>query len=97
MYICIFTQVTEGLLKKQHLMVQPNGEHFYKYIMKNGWDVDKVCENIDLTIIASVDERRPDAKDRLDRLEIDFENRLMTMDFQGGMNVRNDKNRRKKK
>ena len=72
-----------------------HGEHFHKHMMENGWDVDKVCENIDLTIIASVDERRPDAKNRLDRLETDFQNRLMTMNFHGGMNDRNDKNRRK--
>ena len=73
------------------------GEHFHKHMVENGWDVNRVCKYFDLTIIASVDERRPDAKNRLDRLETDFQNRLMTMNFHGGMNDRNDKNRRKEK
>ena len=72
------------------------GQHFHKHMVENGWDIDQVSEFIDLTIIASVDETRMDAKNRLDRLETDFQNRLMTMDFHGGMNERNDKNRGKK-
>ena len=57
-------------------------------ISTNSWDVYKISEFLDLTIIASVDQTRLDTKDRL--------NMLLTIDFYGGMNKRNAKNRRKK-
>ena len=73
------------------------GEHFNKHMAENNFDIDQVTQYLDLTIIASVDERLPDAKQRLDDLETNFENRLMTMSFHGGLNVRNDTKRGKKK
>ena len=73
------------------------GEHFHKHKVENNWDIDQVTEYLDLTIIASVDERLPNAKQRLNDLETDFENRLMTMSFHGGLNVRNDLKRGRKK
>ena len=53
----------------------------------------KVCLVVDLTIIASVEEGRPNSNKRLDEIEKDFENRLMTMSFHGGINVRDDSKR----
>ena len=73
------------------------GEHFHMHMVENNWNIDQVTEHFDLTIIASVDESQSDAKQRLDDLETSFENRLMTMSFHGGLNVRNDTKRGKKK
>ena len=69
------------------------GEHFLKHMTDNNWDIDKVSEYIDVAIIASVDQSRPDARKRLDTLETDFQNRLMTMNFHGGLNDRDDRRR----
>ena len=60
------------------------------HMVQEGLDIDQVSEYFDLTIIASVQEGRSDADKRLNELETNFQNRLMTMDFQGGLNVRND-------
>ena len=65
-------------------------------MIEKGWDIDQITEYLDLTIIASVDERRPNATQRLDELETNFQNRLMTMHFHGGLNVRDDTKRGKK-
>ena len=73
------------------------GEHFKKHMDEQGWDIDQVSNYIDLTIIASVEEGRPNSNKRLDELETNFENQLMTMDFQGGINMRDDTKRGKKK
>ena len=73
------------------------GEHFHNHKVKNNWDIDQVTEYLDLTIIGSVDERLHNAKERLDELETNFENRLMTMSFHGGLNVRNELKRGRKK
>ena len=69
------------------------GEHFLKHMSDNNWNVDQVSEYLRVTIIASVDERSPDAKKRLDVLETNFQNRLMTMHFHGGLNDRDDTKR----
>ena len=69
------------------------GEHFLKHMTEKNWNVDQVSEHIDVAIIASVDPSRPDARKRLDTLEINFQNRLMTMNFHGGMNERDDRRR----
>ena len=69
------------------------GEHFNSHMVENGWDIDKVVEYLDLTIIGSVQEGRHDAKKHLDNLETDFQNRLMTMKKHGGLNVRDDAKR----
>ena len=69
------------------------GEHFHKHMKEKNWDVDQVSEYVDVTVIGSVDASRPDARKRLDNLEADFQNRLMTMNFHGGMNDRDDRRR----
>ena len=44
----------------------------------------------------SVEEGREGAKQRLNELEANFQNRLMTMHYHGGMNVREDSKRSNK-
>ena len=59
--------------------------------------VDKNIENIvpflDLAIIASVNPNTPGAQERLDRVEADFQHRLMTMNVHGGINLRDETRR----
>ena len=62
------------------------GEHFNAHMVENGWDIDKVVEYLDLTIIGSVEEGRHDSKKHLNNLETNFQNRLMTMQKHGGLN-----------
>ena len=69
------------------------GEHFHKHMKEKNWDVDQMSEYVDVTVIGSVDSSRLDARKRLDNLETDFHNRLMTMNFHGGMNDRDDRRR----
>ena len=64
---------------------------------ENNWTIDQVSNIFDLTIIASVEEGREGAKARLNEIETNFQNRLMTMHFHGGMNVREDNKRGSKK
>ena len=69
------------------------GEHFQKHMKEKNWDVDQMSDYVDVTVIGSVDSSRLDARKRLDNLETDFQNRLMTMNFHGGMNDRDDRRR----
>ena len=77
------------------------GEHFHQHAIKMGMDpkVDKILDTVmnffRLTIIGSVEETKPGAAARLDRLEADMQHRLMTMEIHGGMNIR-DENKRGK-
>ena len=73
------------------------GEHFHKHMNENGWTIDETSKYFDLTIIGSVEEGKQDSKKRLDDLETNFQNRLMTMTKHGGMNVRDDTKRGNKK
>ena len=52
-----------------------------------------MSQYFDLTVIGSVEEGRIDSIKRLDDLETNFQNRLMTMNKHGGMNVRDDTKR----
>ena len=52
--------------------------------------MDEIMEFCQLTIVASVEPRLPDCQARLDRLEADIQNRLMTMERHGGMNLREE-------
>ena len=65
------------------------GDHFHKHMVENGWEID-------LTIIGSVEEGRKNSEKHLDNLETNFQNRLMTMNKHGGINVRDDTKRGKK-
>ena len=73
------------------------GQHFKNHMDENGWNVDEVSQHFDLTIIGSVEEGKTNSNKRLDDLETDFQNRLMTMGKHGGINVRDDTKRGNKK
>ena len=79
------------------------GEHFHSHLVDMGYDpkADKNIEIImpyfDLAIIASVNGDTPGAAERLDRLERDFQHRLMTMNIHGGINLRDEGNRTRRR
>ena len=70
------------------------GIHFYNHAMELGIDVDSrlddIMEYCQLTVVASVEPGKPGSKGRLDRLEADIQNRFMTMERHGGMNLREE-------
>ena len=72
------------------------GEHFHAHLVDMGYDpkgdknIEKIVPYFDLTIIASVNGDTLGAAERLDRLETDFQHRLMTMNNHGGINLRNE-------
>ena len=70
------------------------GAHFHKHAVERGLNpasqLDKIMEFCQLTIVASVEPGLPDSQARLDRLEADIQNRLMTMERHGGMNLREE-------
>ena len=78
------------------------GEHFYNHAKTLGLNVkatsdfEELMENLTLVIIASVDPTSKNAQQNLDRLEKDFQHRLMTMNIHGGMNRRDETKRNKK-
>ena len=47
-----------------------------------------------LTVIASVEPGKPWTQARLDELEENLQKNLMTMDYNGGMNIRDENKRR---
>ena len=77
------------------------GAHFHQQLLDRGVDpkADKNIELIvpyfDLVIVGSVNSDTPGAEDRLDRLEADFQHRLMTMNVHGGINIQDETKRRK--
>ena len=78
------------------------GAHFHQHLLDRGVDprADKNIELIvpyfDLTIIGSVNPDTPGAEERLNRLEADFQHRLMTMEMhgKGGINLQDETRRR---
>ena len=70
------------------------GAHFHKHAVERGLNpatqLDEIMEFCQLTIVASVEPGLPDSQARLDRLEADIQNRLMTMERHGGMNLREE-------
>ena len=76
------------------------GEHFHGHLVDMGFDpradvknIEKVVPFLDLAIIASVNPNTPGAQERLNKLEADFQHRLMTMNVHGGMNLRDESRR----
>ena len=73
------------------------GAHFHQHALDLNIDVNKnvddIMKHFDLTIIASVEPGMPWSRERLDNLEADMMERLMTMEFHGGMNLRIDRRR----
>ena len=79
------------------------GEHFHKHLLDMGLDpkadnnIERIVPYFDLVIIASGDPDKPGAEDRLDRLEADFQHRLMTMNNHGGINLRDESRKQRRK
>ena len=73
------------------------GEHFNQHAAELGLDVntdlDTVMTNCSIVIVASVEPDQPWSQKRLDALEADLEDRVMTLDKHGGMNRREDRKR----
>ena len=71
------------------------GEHFHQHAEELGLnvntDMDRIMENCSIVIVASVEPNQPWSKTRLDALEADLEDRVMTLDKHGGMNRRVDR------
>ena len=74
-----------------------HGAHFYKHAIDMGLDIEKdldvIMKHFQLTIIGSVEPNQPWTRSRLNRLESDMMERLMTMDNHGGMNLRVERRR----
>ena len=58
-------------------------------------DIDNIMKFCQLTIVGSVKPDAPGRRSRLDRLEADIQNRLLTMERHGGMNLREEVNRKR--
>ena len=73
------------------------GEHFYKHAVDLGLSLntqmDQIMQYCNITIIASVEPDQPWSKSRLDSLEADLEDRVMTLEKHGGMNRREERRR----
>ena len=73
------------------------GNHFHQHALELGLDLNKdmdtIMENCSLTIVASVQPDQPWSRSRLDNLEADLQDRVMTFEKHGGMNRREDRQR----
>ena len=73
------------------------GAHFFHHAEELGINLDTNMEDImqyfNLTIIASVEPDMPWSRDRLDTLEADMMERMMTMESYGGINLRVERRR----
>ena len=73
------------------------GAHFFHHAQDLHVDVQKNVDDImkyfNLTVIASVEPNMPWSRDRLDNLESDMMERLMTMESYGGINLRIERRR----
>jgi hypothetical protein len=77
------------------------GRHFLAH--GQGFDLksdevfeDKVMKYFHLTIIASVEANKPWTQTRLDELEGRLQKQLMTMDYNGGINLRDETHRKRR-
>ena len=70
------------------------GEHFHNHAVQMGIDLnsqmDEIMKYCQLTIVGSVEPGGPGSRTRLDKLEADIQNRLMSMERHGGMNIREE-------
>ena len=76
------------------------GRHFLNH--GNGFDLksdnmfeEKVMQHFELTIIASVEPNKPWTQSRLDNLEGRQQKQLMAMEYNGGINLRDETHRRR--
>ena len=72
-------------------------DHGYGFNLKSD-DIfeEKVMKHFQLTIIASVEPGKPWTQTRLDELEGRLQKQLMTMDYNGGINLRDETHRRRR-
>ena len=74
------------------------GAHFHQHLRDMGFDpkadknIDRIVPHFDLVIIGSVN---PDTPGADDRLEADFQHRLMTMNVHGGINLKDETRKRR--
>ena len=57
----------------------------------------EVIQHFSLTIIECVESGKPWSQNRLDELEGKLQKNLMTMDYNGGMNIRDEVRRRRRR
>ena len=97
-----YTGQTTNTAQKRHRSEVKRGEegmgaHFKQHAVSMGidlhTDIDKIMQYCQLTIVGSVEPSAPGRRARLDKLEADIQNRLMTMEQHRGMNLR-EENRR---
>jgi hypothetical protein len=73
------------------------GEHFNIHAAHMGLNldtqIDQIMQYCNITIIASVEPDQPWSKSRLDALEADLQDRMMTLEKHGGMNRREERRR----
>ena len=73
------------------------GAHFFLHAQERNINVqnnlDDIMQHFNLSIIASVEPDMPWSRDRLDKLESDMMERLMTMEQHGGINLRVERRR----
>ena len=55
---------------------------------------EHIMQHFELTILASVEPKKAYSQSNHERLEGDFQKKLMTMDYHGGMNLRDQTKRR---
>ena len=56
---------------------------------------NNIMKHFELTVIGSVEPGKPYSQKNLDRLEGKMQQQLMTMDYQGGINLRDDVKKRR--
>ena len=73
------------------------GAHFYQHAsdlnLNLAQDLESIMKYFNVTIIGSVEPDMPWSRSRLDRLESDMMERLMTMEAHGGINLRVERRR----
>ena len=73
------------------------GAHFFHHAEELGisleTDMEEIMQHFKITIIASVEPGMPWSRTRLDILEADMMERMMTMENYGGMNLRVERRR----
>ena len=77
------------------------GKHFLSHgqnlnLKKEEIFEENIMQYFDLTVIASVEPNQPWTCTNLDRLEAKFQKNLMTMEYNGGMNIRYETKRNRK-
>ena len=73
------------------------GDHFHQHALEMGLDVNKdidiIMQSCSIAIVASVEPDQPWSHNRLDFLEADLQDRVMTLEKHCGMNRRKDSRR----